>query len=162
VRADGSNSRALTSGAAQDLHPSWQPGSESSVDKVGGHTQPGPVDRSPGQGKGKGKGDPDHPGGQPRVSPRLRITRVRWRAAKVHVVGRTAPSVAHRLKVTFGCGGRASQRSIRLVFPRGGRFGTTLKAKHRCRHARRGGVTVAYGGDTRYMPDRVTRRVRHR
>jgi hypothetical protein len=158
VRADGSNLQRLTSSAAQELHPSWQPGSESSVDKVGGHTQPGPVDRGP----GADKGGSDDNGPQPRVSPRLTIGSVRWRAGKVRVAGRTAPSVAHRLKVTFSCGGRARQRSVRLVFSRGGRFGTTLKARRSCRRARRGVVVVAYGGDARYMPDLVARRVQRR
>jgi hypothetical protein len=164
VQADGTGARRLTSGAAQDLHPSWQPGSESSVDKVGGHTNPGPVDRSHGDGgKGdSGKGDSKDSGSQPRVSPGLRIAGVRWHNRKVRLAGRTAAGVGQRLRVTFSCGSGGARRSARLVFSRSGRFGTTLKTKQRCRRARRGLVAVAYGGDTRHLPDRVTRRVRRR
>jgi hypothetical protein len=155
VQADGSSPHRLTSGAGQDLHPSWQPGYESSVEKVGGHTNPGPVDRS------RDKQGPDDPGDpQVRTSPRLRIAGVRWHNRKVRLAGRTAAGVGQRLKVTFSCGSGGARRSARLVFSRSGRFGTTLKTKQRCRRARRGLVAVAYGGDMRHLPDRVSRRVR--
>jgi hypothetical protein len=160
VQADGGSPRRLTSGSAQDLHPSWQPGSESSVDKVGGHTEPGPVDRSHGDGDKEGHGDPG--GTEPRVSPRLRIVGVRWHGRKVRLSGRTASGVGQRLAVSFTCGSGGGRRTARLVLPRSGRFGTTLKTKQRCRRARRGSVVAAYGGDARHTRERVTRRVKRR
>jgi hypothetical protein len=163
VQADGTGARRLTSGAAQDLDPSWQPGSESSVDKVGGHTNPGPVDRSRRSSDNGDKHDPGGPGDpQGRTSPGLRIAGVRWHGRKVRLAGRTAAGVGQRLKVTFSCGSGGARRSARLVSSHSGRFGTTLKTKQRCRRANRGLVAVAYGGDTRHLPDRVTRRVRRR
>jgi hypothetical protein len=159
--ANGANLRRLTSAAGPDLGPSWQPGQESSVDKVGGHTSPGPVTRG-NRGAGKGPGGPGGGQSAQRGSPRLTITRARWSARKVRVAGRTAPRLQGRLRLTFRCGRRSSRRSARLVLPRGGRFGTTLPARLRCRRARRGVVTVVYGGDAHYTADHVSRRVRRR
>jgi hypothetical protein len=159
--ANGTNLRRLTSAAGPDVDPSWQPGQESSVDKVGGHTNPGPVKRG-GPGGGKGPGAPS--GGQSvkRGSPRLALTRARWTGRKVRIAGRSAPQLQGRLRVTFRCGQRSSRRSARLVLPRTGRFGTTLPARRKCRGARRGVVTVTYGGDAHYTADHVSRRVRRR
>jgi len=158
--ADGTGLRRLTSRAGADLHPSWQPGSESSVDKVGGHTHPGPVDRDGGDGgDGGGGGGGGHP--SDRSSPQLTIGRARWHARNVRVAGRSAPRLHGRLRVTFKCGRGAGRRTVGLVFS-DGRFRTTLRARRACRGARRGAVVVAYGGDSLHTPDRVSRRVRRR
>jgi hypothetical protein len=159
--ANGTNVRRLTSAAGTDVDPSWQPGQESSVDKVGGHTNPGPVTRGKHAG-GKGPGGPGSAQSAKRGSPRLGLTRARWTGRKVRVAGRSAPRLQGRLRLTFSCGKRSSRRSARLVFPRVGRFGTTLPARRQCRRAHRGIVTVAYGGDAHYTADHVSRRVHRR
>jgi hypothetical protein len=160
MAADGTNLRRLTSSGGPEHHPSWQPGSESSVDKVGGHTSPGPVTRGdPGAGNSTSGGGG---GGAARISPRLGITRAHWAGRKVRVAGRAASRLHGRLRVAFSCGRRSGQRTVRLVLPRVGRFGTTLPARRPCWRARRGLLTVAYGGDSHYLADHVSRRVRRR
>jgi hypothetical protein len=146
LQGNGAQPRRLTSRAGADHNPTWQPGSESSVDKVGGHTQPGPVDRS---------SPPPS-----RVSPNLKIDRGRWRGSKVRVSGSAGPRLVGRLQVTFACGPGARRRSARRVFPSGGRFALTLPVKRACRRARRATVIVTYGGDSNHTPGLVSRVVR--
>lgn len=173
VLADGTQPRPLTSGSAPERHPSWQPGSESSVDKVGGHTHPGPVSRrGPGgggpqttsggsTGAGPGASTAPRPRSAVRRSPRLKIGRVRWRGHKVRVSGRAA-RLAGRIRVTFSCGRRASQRTTRRVASTRGRFRLTLRVRRSCRRVRRGTVVMTYRGDSRHTSGRVSRRVRRR
>jgi hypothetical protein len=146
LQGNGTAPRRLTSRGGPDHHPSWQPGSEPTVDKVGGHTHPGPVDRS--------SSPPS------RLSPNLTIDRTRWRGRKLRVSGSAARRLLGRLRVTFACGRGARRRSDRRVFPREGRFALTLQVKRACRRASRGAVIVTYGGDASHTPGVVTRGVR--
>lgn len=163
--SNGTNLRRLTTGPSPELNPSWQPGSESTVDKVGGHTRPGPVDRT----REETPQPPPPVAAQPlrppaprqRVSPQLRKVSVRWRAGKVRVTGRSAP-LARRLRVTFKCGPRPSQRKVTSAPARTGRFKATFRAPPACRRARRATLVVTYRGDSTYTPQRASRRVRRR
>jgi len=97
VRPDGTDLRRLTGRAGFDGRPSWQPDQESSVDRVGGHTNPGPASRNP---KGPGPGG-QGPGGEQRRSPRLAIRGATWRGRRIVVAGRAASDLAGRLRVKF-------------------------------------------------------------
>src|SRR5829696_7078246 len=90
VRPDGTDLRRLTTRTGLDGRPSWQPDQESSVDRVGGHTNPGPASRNP---KGPGPGG-QGPGGEQRRSLRLAIRGATWRGRRIVVAGRAASDLA--------------------------------------------------------------------
>jgi hypothetical protein len=161
VRADGTDLRRLTRRAGFDGRPSWQPDQESSVDRVGGHTNPGPASRNPkGPGGGaQGPGGPG-PGGEQRRSPRLSIRGATWRGRRLVVAGRAASNLAGRVRVTFACGRSSRQRATRLVRARNARFRVAIRVPARCRRARRATVVLSYGGDRAYTSQRVSKTVR--
>jgi hypothetical protein len=167
MAADGRALRALTSYAGPDLNPSWEPAAESSADVVGGHTEPGPVTRTPTRDGNGGNGGNNGNGGvngrtQARRSPRLAIRRVRWHGRRVAVSGRASRRLSARVRLRFSCGRRRSQHTARRVRASAGRFGGRLTAPRACRRARRGTVSAAFGGNARYRKQSVSRRVRRR
>jgi hypothetical protein len=156
VRPDGTDLRRLTTRTGLDGRPSWQPDQESSVDRVGGHTNPGPASRNP---KGPGPGG-QGPGGEQRRSPRLAIRGATWRGRRIVVAGRAASDLAGRLRVKFACGRSSRKRATRLVRARNGRFRVAIRIPARCRRARRATVVLKYGGDRAYTSQRVSKAVR--
>jgi hypothetical protein len=168
MAADGSAQRALTTYAGPDLNPSWRPAAESSADVVGGHTEPGPVTRTPTRGGKSGNGGNNHGNGgvngrtQARRSPRLALRRVRWHGRRVAVSGRASRRLHARLRLRFSCGHRRSQRTARRMRASAGHFGGRLTAPRACRRARRGTVRASFGGNTRFRSQSVSRPVRRR
>jgi hypothetical protein len=169
MSSGGASLRRLTQDARLDLHPSWQPAQESSAEVVGGHTYPAGVTRGGGRGTSNGtpgngptNPGPNNPPRRRRASPKLSIRSARWHASRVTVSGRTARGLRGRVRVAFSCGHRRRQHTQRRVRARSGRLGATLRAPRACRRARRGVVVAAYGGDSRYRSQRVSRRVRRR
>jgi uncharacterized membrane protein YgcG len=176
MTSDGANLRRLTERPGPDLAPSWQPGLESSADVVGGHTEPGPVTRTPktsGGGVGGGGGAPGGGGGVvggggggggggERGSPGLVLDRMRWHKRRVTVAGHAARELGGRVKVSFQCGSRSAPRTARLARVDAGRLRTELTAPRRCRRAQRAMVRAAYGGDDRYTAQTVKAGVRRR
>ena len=175
MAADGSALRALTSRAGPDLNPSWAPALESSADVVGGHTEPGPVTRTPtrgGNGGNGGNGGGHSTGGgnggvsghtqARRRSPGLAIRRVRWRGRRVTIAGRASRRLSGRVRLSFSCGRRRSQRTSRRVRARAGRFEGTLTAPRACRRARRGTVRAAFSGNDGFRKQSASRPVRRR
>lgn len=172
MASDGTNLRRLTQRPGPDLAPSWQPGQESSADVVGGHTEPGPVTRTPktsgggdggpGGGGGGGRGGGGGGGGGERRSPGLALDRTRWHVRHVTVSGHAAPDLSGRVEVSFRCGSRGARRTARLVRVDAGRLRTALTAPRRCRRAHRATIRAAYGGDDRYAAQTVKAGVRRR
>ena len=166
MSSGGTNLRRLTQDAR---YPSWQPAQESSAEIVGGHTYPAGVTRGGGRGTSSpttGNGPANHgrtnPPPRRRASPKLSIRSARWHGSRVKVSGRTARGLRGRVRVAFSCGNRRRQHTQRRVRARSGRVGVTLRVPRACRRARRGAVVAAYGGDSRYRSQRVSRRVRRR
>jgi hypothetical protein len=169
MSSGGTNLRRLTQDARPDLYPSWQPAQESSAEVVGGHTYPAGVTRGGGRGTsrgttGNGPTNPvrTNPPPRRRASPKLSIRSARWHGSRVKVSGRTARGLRGRVRVAFSCGNRRRQHTQRRVRARSGRVGATLRVPRACRRARRGVVVAAYGGDSRYRSQRVSRFVRRR
>lgn len=165
MSADGASLRRLTDHPGPDINPSWEPGEESSADRVGGHTSPGPVSRTRrGGGTNAGSGGGAGGGGQSvrRRSPGLAIRSVRWRARRIVIAGRAARGLAGRVRVSFSCGSRARHRSTRRVRARDGRFRARMTTRRACRRARRGVARATYGGDKGFLSQGVSRRARRR
>jgi hypothetical protein len=178
--ADGRVVRRLTDDAAPDLHPTWQPASESSAEIVGGHTTPGPITRTPhsssptpppassspppGGVQGSGTGTTNTAGQSVvRRSPRLRLAAASWSSSGIRVRGAARRGTSGAVRVDFSCGSRAIQRVARRArLSAAGRFQVTLHVPRACRRAFRGTVAVSYGGDTAYLRQRITRSVRRR
>jgi hypothetical protein len=167
MSSSGTNLQRFTQRAGSDLAPSWQPGQESSADLVGGHTYPGPVTRTPKTNPPVNSTPPTnprppHPNPPHLRWPKLAIRTAKWHARRITVTGSTARGFHRRVRVAFACGHRHRQHVQRRVRARSGRLGAKLRAPRACRHARRGVVAAAYGGDGRYRAQKVSVRVHRR